>query len=137
VLEPLGSFSPVVGPGPGLALGVAAIVVAAALLELSRTLAETYRGRWFAGNGRDIFHGAAAFVVATALAANGLPPALAGFATANIVLVPLLVLDDLPAARPVRLAFLLALLGLAAAPPLIEPVSIVNAVNAMARDLFY
>ncbi|MGZ6125431.1 MAG: hypothetical protein ACXWLR_10760, partial [Myxococcales bacterium] len=113
-----------------------AVVAATALLELSRTLAETYRGRWFAGNGRDLFHAGAALVVAAALLANGLPPALAALAAASLLMLPLFFLDSLPARRPQRLALLLALVGLAAAPPLLEPRSIVDAANAVARLLF-
>ena len=59
-MEPLGSFDRLVEPLAGLALGALAVLAATALLELSRTLAETYRGRWYAGNGRDVFHAAAA-----------------------------------------------------------------------------
>jgi hypothetical protein len=136
-VEPLGSFERVVDPAAGLALGVLAVLLASALLELSRTLAETYRGRWFAGNGRDVFHVAAAVVMALALLANGLPPALAALASATLLTPPLLVLDSLPARRAPRAAMLFALVGLAAAPALLEPRSIVHAANALARLLFY
>ena len=136
-VEPLGSFERVVEPAAGLALGVLAVLVASALLELSRTLAETYRGRWFAGNGRDVFHAGAALVMVAALLANGLPPALAALAAATLLTAPLLFLDSLPARRAARAAMLFALLGLAAAPPLLEPRSIVHAANALARLLFY
>jgi hypothetical protein len=135
-VEPLGSFEPVMGPAPALSLGVLGILAATALLELSRTLAEAYRGRWFAGNGRDVFHAAALLVVAAALLANGLPPVLAALAAASLLMMPLLFLDALPARRPTRVAMLLALVGMAAAPPLIEPRSIVEAANAVARLLF-
>jgi hypothetical protein len=135
-VEPLGTFDRFVEPSTGLALGALAIVSAAALLELSRTLAERYKGRWFAGNGRDIFHVAAVGVIFSALRANGLPPALAAFAAATIAILPLLFLDSLPARRPVRVAFLLALFALAAAPPMLEPRSIVDACNSIARQLF-
>jgi len=135
-VEPLGSFERVLNPAAALALGVLAILCAAGLLELSRTLAETYRGRWFAGNGRDVFHAAALLVVAGALFANGLPPVLAALAAASLLMLPLLFLDALPPRRPARVAMLLALVGLAAAPPLLEPRSIVDAANAVARVLF-
>jgi hypothetical protein len=113
-----------------------AVVATTALLELSRTLAETFRGRWFAGNGRDLFHALAAFVSAAALYVNGLPPALACLWAASALLVPLLLLDTLPARRSIRAALLLALVGLAAAPALLEPQSIVQAANALAHKLF-
>ena len=135
-VEPLGTFEPVMGAAPALALGVLGIALATALLELSRTLAEAYRGRWFAGNGRDVFHAAALLVVAAALFANGLPPVLAALAAASLLLLPLFFLDALPPRRPARVAMLLALVGLAAAPPLLEPRSIVSAANAVARLLF-
>lgn len=135
-VEPLGRFEPVMEPTAALALGLLAVFAATALLELSRTLAEAYRGRWFAGNGRDVFHAAALVVVAAALLANGLPPALAALAAASLLLLPLFFLDSLPARRPARVTLLLALVGLAAAPPLLEPRSIVQAANAVARLLF-
>jgi len=135
-VEPLGSYDRLVAPSTGIALGALGVLSATALFELSRTLAETYKGRWFAGNGRDVFHVAAVGVLASALFVNGLPPALACFAAATAAVFPLLILDSLPARRPVRVAFLLALVALAAAPPLLEPRSIVGACNAMARILF-
>jgi hypothetical protein len=135
-VEPLGRFERLVPPLPGLLLGALAVFAAAALLELSRSLAETFRGRWFAGNGRDLFHGLAAFVTAAALFVNGLPPALASLWAASLLLVPLLLLDTLPSQRPVRAALLFALVGLAAAPALLEPGSIVATANAVALVLF-
>ena len=135
-MEPLGSYDRLVAPSTGIALGALGVLSATALFELSRTLAETYKGRWFAGNGRDVFHVAAVGVVASGLFVNGLPPALACFAAATAAVFPLLILDSLPARRPERVAFLLALVALAAAPPLLEPRSIVDACNAMARILF-
>jgi hypothetical protein len=135
-VEPLGSYDRLVAPSTGIALGALGVLSATALFELSRTLAETYKGRWFAGNGRDVFHVAAVGVLASALFVNGLPPALACFAAATAAVFPLLILDSLPARRPVRVAFLLALVALATAPPLLEPRSIVDACNAMARILF-
>jgi hypothetical protein len=136
-MEPLGSFHRLVDAPLGLALGTVAVLAAAALLELSRTLAETYRGRWFAGNGRDVFHAGAAAVIAPALLVNGLSPALACLAAASLLLLPLFFLDALPARRAPRVALLLGLVGLAAAPPLLEPKSIVESANFVARLLFY
>jgi hypothetical protein len=135
-VEPLGSFERAVDPAAGLALGVLAVIAATALLELSRTLAETYRGRWFAGNGRDVFHAGAALVVAAALLANGIPLAIAALGAASLLMLPLFFLDSLPSRRPQRLAMLFALVGIAAAPPILEPRSIVHAANAVARLLF-
>jgi hypothetical protein len=135
-VEPLGSYDPLAAPPAGLALGALGVLSATALFELSRTLAERYKGRWFAGNGRDVFHVAAVGVLASALFVNGLPPAMACFAAATAAVVPLLVIDSLPSRRPRRVALLLALVTLAAAPPLLEPRSIVDACNAMARALF-
>jgi hypothetical protein len=121
----------------GLLLGALGVVVATGFLELSRSLAEAYRGRWFAGNGRDVFHAASALAMAGVLLANGLPPALAALAAACVLVLPLLFLDSLPARRPARLAMLFALVAIAAAPPLLEPESIVRAANQVARLLFY
>jgi hypothetical protein len=135
-VEPLGAYDRLVSPSTGLALGALAVLAVTALLEMSRTLAEAYRGRWFAGNGRDVFHVAAAVVIAAALMANGLPPALSCFAGTSLLMLPLLFLDALPARRPARVGMLLALVGLAAAPPLLEPQSIVETANAVARLLF-
>lgn len=136
-VEPLGSYERWLPPGLGLAVGALAVVVGAGLFELSRTLAEVARGRWYAGNGRDVFHAGAALAIAGALFANGLPPALAALASATVLMLPLLKLDSLPARRPPRAAMLFALVGIAAAPPLLEPLSIVRAANALARFLFY
>lgn len=135
--QPLGSLRPLVDPDLGLLLGGLAVVCAAGLLELSRTLAETYRGRWFAGNGRDVFHVAAVLAMAGALLANGFQPALAALAAASLLMFPLLFLDSLPTRRPVRFLMLLGLVGVAAAPPLLEPGSIVQLANVVARLLFY
>ena len=136
-VEPLGSFDRVVEPTTGLALGALAVLAATALLELSRTLAEAYRGRWFAGNGRDLFHAGSALVLTAAMLANGLSPALAALVAALLLTLPLLLLDSLPERRAPRVAMLFALVGLGAAPPLLEPRSIVHAANALARLLFY
>jgi len=136
-VDPLGSFDRAVKPAVGLVLGVLAVLAATALLELSRTLAETYRGRWFAGNGRDVFHAAAALVLAMALLANGLPPALAALVAAALLTLPLLFLDSLSPRRPRRVAMIFALVGIGVMPALLEPRSIVEAANALARLLFY
>ena len=47
-------------------------------------------------------------------------------ASLSLLILPLLFLDSLPARRPARVAMLFALVGLAAAPPLLEPRSIVE-----------
>jgi hypothetical protein len=120
----------------GLASGALAVVSATFLLELSRTLAERARGRWYAGNGRDLFHAGAVAVLMLAFAFNGLPPAIAFLAAATVSIAPLLILDDLPARRGPRVAVLFALFALASAPPLVDPRSIETAVNAVARALF-
>lgn len=135
-MEPLGGHQRLLLPGPGLALGALAALCMAALLELSRTLSEKFRGRWFAGNGRDVFHGAAAAAGATALVANGFTLPLACLASASALLFPLLLLDALPAQRPARFGLLLALFALALAPPLLEPESLTAALNLVARLLF-
>jgi hypothetical protein len=75
--------------------------------------------------------------VILALLANGHPPALAAVVGAVVLTIPLLFLDSLPAERRRRVAMLFALVGLGAAPALIEPRSIVGAANALARFLFY
>lgn len=135
-VEPLGSFDPLVSPSLGVAVGAMAVLAVTALLELSRTLAEAYRGRWFAGNGRDLFHAGAGIAMASALWLVGLPPALSCLAAATVLVLPLLFLDSLPARRAQRVALLLGLVGLAAAPPVLEPRSIVEAASAVARVLF-
>lgn len=135
-VDPLGAYDRLVAPPLGLLLGALSVLSATALLELSRTLAETYRGRWFAGNGRDVFHVAAVGVIVPALIANGLPVALACLAATSLLALPLLFLDSLPARRTARVGLLLGLVGLAAAPPLLEPRSIVEAANLVARVLF-
>ena len=83
-VEPLGSYARRLPPGAGLVAVAVAIVLGAGLFELSRTLAEVARGRWYAGNGRDVFHAAAVAVLGAAYFLNGLPPALA-FLTAAVV----------------------------------------------------
>jgi len=135
-VEPLGTFQRLVPQLTGLVLGALAVAAAGGLLELSRSLAETFRGRWFAGNGRDLFHALAGFLPAAALFVNGLPPAMACLWAASALVVPLLLLDSLPQRRPTRAALLVAMIALATAPALLEPRSIVEAGNALARALF-
>jgi hypothetical protein len=135
-VEPFGSFDPLVSPFLGVAVGALAVLIVTALLELSRTLAATYRGRWFAGNGRDLFHAAAGIAMAFALLLGGLPPALACLAAVTVLVLPLLFLDSLPAQRAQRVALLMALVGLAAAPAILEPQSIVQAAGKVAWMLF-
>ena len=120
----------------GLASGALAVVAATFLLELSRTLAERARGRWYAGNGRDVFHAGAVAVLTGAFALNGLPPAIAFLAAATVSIAPLLILDDLPPRRGPRVAVLFALFALASAPALVDPGSIETTVYAVARTLF-
>jgi hypothetical protein len=135
-VEPFGAYHRDVAPAVGLLAGAAAVLAATFLLELSRTLAERYRGRWYAGNGRDVIHAAAAAVLAVAFALNGLPPALAFVAAATATIAPLLLLDDLPPRRPARVGVLLALFAIASLPAIVAPQSVVGAGNAVARVLF-
>src|SRR3954465_12914362 len=104
----------------GFAVGALAVVVATFLLELSRTRAERARGRWYAGNGRDVFHAGAVAVLTGAFAVNGLHPAIAFFAAATVSIAPLLMLDFLPPRRGARIATLFALFALGSAPALID-----------------
>jgi len=120
----------------GLVSGALAVAAATFLLELSRTLAERARGRWYAGNGRDLFHAGAVAVLMAAFAFNGLPHAIAFLAAATVAIAPLLVLDDLPPRRAPRVAILFALFALASAPPLVDPRSIEGVVGAVAQALF-
>jgi hypothetical protein len=135
-MEPLGGYSPILEMPLGPLLSACAVLSASALVELSRTLAEKYRGRWFAGNGRDLFHAGAVGVVASGLLANGLPVALACMVAATVCAAPLLLIDDLPGARRVRLAVLLLLFAGASAPAVLAPRAVVSACNAAARGLF-
>ena len=121
---------------PGLASWAVAVAAATFLLELSRTLAERARGRWYAGNGRDVFHAGAVAVLATAFAVNGLHPAIAFTAAVTVSIAPLLIVDLLPPRRGSRIATLFALFALGSAPPLLDPGSIGEIVNAVARALF-
>jgi hypothetical protein len=135
-VEPLGSYHAWLPLGPGLAAGALAVVVAAGLFELSRTLAEVARGRWYAGNGRDVFHAGAVAVLALAYFLNGLPPALAFVMAALVAAVPLLLIDELPDRRR-RLPLLVAVLALGSAPALLDARTVVDASNALARALFH
>ena len=135
-VEPLGSYARRLSPGAGLAAGVVAIVLGAGLFELSRTLAEMARGRWYAGNGRDVFHAAAVAVLGAAYFLNGLPPALAFLMAAVVSIPPLLLIDEVQGRRR-RLPLFLALLALGSAPALVDPAGVVSASNALARALFY
>ncbi len=134
--QPLGHFDSWVVPGAGLLLGLLAVLAATSLLELSRTLAERYRGRWFAGNGRDLFHAGAVGALGLSFRAGGLPSAMALFSAATAALFPLLLIDQLPGRRRDRVGLLLALFALGAAPVVLEPRSIVAALNSLARALF-
>ena len=136
-MEPLGSYQRWLPPAAGLGVGAVAVVLGAGLMELSRTLAEVARGRWYAGNGRDVFHAGAVAVLGVAFFLNGLPPALAFVAGATAALAPLVVIDTLPAERGRRFPLLLALFAVASAPALLEPRSIVDSSNALARALFH
>ena len=134
-MEPLGSYHRWLPLGPGLAAGALAVLVAAGLFELSRTLAEIARGRWYAGNGRDVFHAGAVAVLWAAYLVNGLPAALAFFMAALVVAVPLLLIDELPDRRR-RLPLLVAVLAIGSAPALLDAPAIVDAGNALTRAVF-
>ena len=136
-LEPLGSYHRWLAPAAGLGAGAVAVVLGTGLMELSRTLAEVARGRWYAGNGRDVFHAGAVAALGVAYFLNGLPAALAFVAAATASLAPLVVIDTLPAERRRRLPLLLALFALFSAPVLFEPRSIVDSSNALARVLLH
>src|SRR5712671_2654343 len=134
-VEPLGSYARRLPPGAGLAVGAVAVLLGAGLFELSRTLAEVARGRWYAGNGRDVFHAAAVAALGAAYFANGLPPAVALVVAATVSIPPLLLIDELPD-RGRRLPLFLALLALGSAPALFDAPQVVAATNALARALF-
>lgn len=119
-----------------LALAGGAALLSTLLLELSRTLAERARGRWYAGNGRDLFHAGAAAALFAALAAAGLPLPLAAVCAAAICALPLLALDDLPRLRKVRLALLFAFFAAALCPPVLDPQAVADLGNAVARAAF-
>jgi hypothetical protein len=135
-VDPLGSYEANLAPGTSILLGTLAVLASSALLEVSRSLAEAFRGKWFAGNGRDLFHALAAAVLAAALFLSGMPPAMSCFWAAFALMGPLLLLDGLPARRTTRALCLLALIALVAAPALLDPRSVVNAMNTVARALF-
>ena len=128
-VEPLGSYARRLAPGPGLAAGIVAIVLGVGLFELSRTLAEVARGRWYAGNGRVVFHAAAVAVLGTAYFLKGLMAAI-------VSIPPLLLIDEVQGRRR-RLPLFLALLAVGSAPVVIDPAALVSASNALARALFY
>lgn len=134
-MEPLGGYQPWVSRITGFVLGVVAAVVAAGLFELSRQLADRHKGRWYAGNGRDVFHAGAAAVMAGALFLNGLPPALAFAVAGTAATVPLMVLDWIHVQRT-RLAVLLAAVSAGMLPALAAPQTAVEVGNALARALF-
>ena len=134
-MEPLGKFERWLPLGPGLAIGAVAVLLAAGLFELSRTLAQVARGRWYAGNGRDVFHAAAVAALGAAYFVNGLPPALAFVMAAVVAALPLLFIDAVPDRRR-RLPLLLAVVALGSAPALLDAPTIVDASNALARALF-
>jgi hypothetical protein len=134
-VEPFGSYVRRLPFGAGLAVGLLAVVAGAGLFELSRTLAEVARGRWYAGNGRDVFHAGAVAALGAAYFMNGLPPALAFVMAATVSLAPLLMIDALPERRK-RLPLLLAILAVGSAPTLLDPPAVVEASNALARTLF-
>jgi hypothetical protein len=135
-VEPLGSYARRLSPGAGLAAGAVAVLLGTGLFELSRTLAEVARGRWYAGNGRDVFHAGAVAVLGAAYFLSGLPPALAFAMAATVCIPPLLIIDEVPERRR-RVALFLAILALGSAPALIDAPAIVAASNALARSLFY
>jgi hypothetical protein len=134
--ESLGAYLPRTSTAVAIGCAALAIVIATLLLELSRTLAERARGRWYAGNGRDVFHVAAALVVAVALFVAGHPPALCGFLGAAICAPSLLALDGLPARRRARVALLCAIFALGMAAPVFAPRAVADGANALARAAF-
>ena len=135
-VESFGSYARRLPPGAALAAGAVAILLGAGLFELSRTLAEVARGRWYAGNGRDVFHAAAVAALGGAYFLSGLPPALAFLMAALVSIPPLLLIDEVQGRRR-RLPLFLALLAVGSASVLIHPVGVVSASNALARALFY
>jgi len=134
-VEPLGSFERWLPPGTGLAVGALAVLLAAGLFELSRTLAEVARGRWYAGNGRDVFHAGAVAALGIAYFVNGLPPALAFVVAAVVCVGPLLLIDEVPDRRR-RLPLVLAVLIVGSVPFILDAPQVVDAGNALARALF-
>ncbi len=133
-MEPLGSFEERTAPLAGALLLALAAVGATLLFELSRALARRYQGRWFAGNGRDVFHLGAAVVMAAALFACGLPPPLAFAVAGSAAMIPLLVLDSIEARRA-RLAAIFAAIAAVLLPTAVAPSAVVRAGNAAARAL--
>jgi hypothetical protein len=131
----LGVYQPLVSRTAGAGLGLLAAALATTLFELSRLLADRYKGRWFAGNGRDVFHAGAAASVAGALFLNGLPAALACAMAGTAAVVPLMVLDWIDARRR-RLQVVLIAVTVGILPALVAPRATVDAGNATARALF-
>jgi len=134
-VEPLGSYQPRLPPGAGFAVLVLAVLLGTGLFELSRTLAEVARGRWYAGNGRDVFHAGAVAALGVAYFVNGLPPALAFVLAATVSIPPLLLIDEVPD-RGRRVSLFLAILALGSAPALVDGPRVVAATNALARVVF-
>ena len=135
-VEPLGSYQSRLPPGAGFAGLVLALVLGTGLFELSRTLAEAARGRWYAGNGRDVFHAGAVAALGVAYFVNGLPPGLAFVLAATVSIPPLLLIDDVPE-RGRRVSLFLAVLALGSAPAFVDGPRVVAATNALARALFH
>ena len=134
-VEPLGSYQPRLPPGAGFAVLALAVLLGTGLFELSRTLAEVARGRWYAGNGRDVFHAGAVAALGVAYFVNGVPPALAFVLAATVSIPPLLLIDEVPD-RGRRVSLFLAILALGSAPALVDGPRVVAATNALARVLF-
>lgn len=134
-MEPLGPYQPLLSRGLAALAGIFSAVAATSLFELSRQLADRHKGRWYAGNGRDLFHAGAAVVVAGALVLNGLPLALSFAVAATAAIVPLMVLDWIGEQRT-RLLVILIAVAAGILPALIAPKSTVEAGNAVARVLF-
>ena len=134
-MEPLGGYQPWVSRMAGVGAGLLAAVAAASLFELSRQLADRHKGRWYAGNGRDLFHAGAAGVLAGALLLNGLPTALAFAVAFTAAIVPLMVIDWIHDQKR-RLLVLAVAVCLGILPALVAPERTVTIGNAMARALF-
>lgn len=132
----LGDLGPIPGELVRLLVWSLAAAVCTVCLEISRTLAEHGRGRWWAGNGRDVFHLASGATLAIALGLTGFPPALALVLSATVHIPPLLFIDWLPPVRTRRLAALFAAFALGAAPAFLAPAALAAASDACARALF-
>jgi len=136
-VDPLGSFDRAVKPAVALVLGTLAVLAATALLELSRTLAETYRGPLVRRNGRDVFHAAAALVLATALLANGLPPALAALRRRRAADPAIALPGFAVRAAPAPGAMIFALVGIGRCHPSSSRARSWTPPTRLARLLFY